>query len=172
MNSLRVKVEFVLFLTIGLVVALSFGIQRNGVLPSLNPLEEEFLKDMGRVIEVLRDRQAELTGLGADLAADSELSSFLRGENEEYGVANFSREALIRQRLNLLYLLDADGQVLSGCYRSQYRRSTEYPPIPNRRVGRFQSVYQFQRLPRTRCRRAATQSGAGGIGFLSPDLRR
>ncbi len=114
MNSLRVKVEFVLFLTVGLVVALSFGIQRYGVLPSLNPLEEEFLKDMGRVIEVMRDRQAELTALGADRAADPGLSSFLRGENEEYGVANFSREALIRQRLNVLYLLDPDGQVLSG----------------------------------------------------------
>lgn len=56
--SLRVRVELVLFIVFGLVIGLSYAIQRFVVIPGLDPVERETAqKDMERCAEALR-RQA------------------------------------------------------------------------------------------------------------------
>ncbi len=56
--SLRVKVELVLFIVFGLVIGLSYGIQRFVIIPGLDPVERKTAqKDMERSSEAL-ERQA------------------------------------------------------------------------------------------------------------------
>ncbi len=43
--SLRVKVELILFIVLGVVVGLTYVIQRSIILPSLNPVEEKIVID-------------------------------------------------------------------------------------------------------------------------------
>jgi diguanylate cyclase (GGDEF)-like protein/PAS domain S-box-containing protein len=56
--SLRVRVELILFIVFGVVIGLSYGIQRFVIIPGLDPVEREAaLKDMERSSEAL-ERQA------------------------------------------------------------------------------------------------------------------
>lgn len=64
--SLRVKVELVLFIIFGLVIGLSYGIQRFVIIPGLDPVEREAArKDMERSAEAL-ERQAGIVQGHAD----------------------------------------------------------------------------------------------------------
>ena len=101
MSSLRVKVEFVLFLVLGLVVALGYGIQRFVILPGLAPLEQQVAKT-----EMMLCRKAiveEVTDLEDDCAACVVAPPDI-----------VSSDLLKQHKFDFLYVLDHEGRVLTG----------------------------------------------------------
>lgn len=113
--SLRVKVEFVLFVVLGSVVFLGFAIQNFLLLPRLNPMEEGIAeRDMERVIEAIRTQEILLDEFAGNWATKSELAQFLIDRNAEYLDSEFTLERMQEENLSLVYLLDARGSVITG----------------------------------------------------------
>lgn len=111
--SLRVKVEVVLFVVVGLVIALSFSIQKYAILPGLNPLEEKVAKkDMERCIEALEIHASSIDRLCAEWAGKPTLQSAARDNNRDALSDELDVEQLLRERLNFVSVLDSSGRVL------------------------------------------------------------
>lgn len=113
MRSLRVKVEFVLFVVVGLVVGLSFVIQKYAILPGLNPLEEKVAKkDMERSIEALEGRVSQLDRMCTEWAGNSDFQAFVRGSRRDVLDSQLTEERLTQDGLNVVSVLDRTGEVL------------------------------------------------------------
>ena len=113
--SLRVKVECVLFIILGLVVGLGFGIQRFLIIPRLNPLEERIAeKDMQRSLGTIHAQDTLLNEFTGKWARKPDLVQFMQDRNAEYRASALGTERLIEENLSLVYLLDANRGVIWG----------------------------------------------------------
>jgi len=113
--SLRVKVECILFIILGLVVGVGFGIQRFLIIPRLNPLEERIAeKDMKRSVGTIRAQDTLLDEFAGKWATKPDLVQFMQDRNAEYRASELGTERLIEEKLSLVYLLDGDGAVIWG----------------------------------------------------------
>ena len=115
--SLRVKVELVLFVVVGLVVGLTYGIQRFLILPGLDPLEEQVaLKDLAASIETLDAQRALLDDRCSSWASQPGLADFVLKKNEknESYTDSFLENTMTTENLNLIYIVTAYGGIVWG----------------------------------------------------------
>ena len=112
--SLRVKVELVLFVIVGLVVGLTYGIQRFLILPGLDPLEVEVAqKDMDAAIETLNAQRALLDDRCSTWTTQSGLAQFVTNQNETY-TDSYLEDIMRKDNLNLIYIVNTFGEVVWG----------------------------------------------------------
>ena len=131
--SLRVKVELVLFVVVGLVVGLTYGIQRFLILPGLDPLEEEVaLKDLDASTELLDAQRALLDDRCSSWAVQSALSDFVLQKNDAY-TDSYLEDTMTTENLNLIYIVNAYGEVKWGrtidLETGQSLEVEELPPV-------------------------------------------
>ena len=109
--SLRVKVELVLFIVVGLVVGLGYGIQRYVILPRLLPLGEDAARaDIVGCVDALEARVALLEATGREW----------RGQPGLTGGATLTEEALasklLADDLSFAYMVEAGGGPVWGMH--------------------------------------------------------
>ncbi|GMW02759.1 MAG: hypothetical protein AMXMBFR84_38950 [Candidatus Hydrogenedentota bacterium] len=112
--SLRTKVELALLIAFGLVMGLGYGLQRYVVLPQLDPVEEEVAaRDLQRCEDALVEAITRIARTARDLAARPEAAHSLTGHG---GIPNRQQvnEALVGDKISLLYLVRTDGTVAWG----------------------------------------------------------
>ncbi|MBI2431383.1 MAG: EAL domain-containing protein [Candidatus Hydrogenedentes bacterium] len=132
MQSLRVKVEIILFFVVMLVVALSYGIQRLVILPSLNPFSEEAAKsEMKRGLEAIQAEESRLEALARNLTADPAMAAFAADPTSSAIASQLGASQLVAQNINFVFIVRADGTVAySRAIFSGSQDAVRFPEFP------------------------------------------
>ena len=118
--SMRFKIMGILLFILTGYILLSYGVQRLVILPSYARLEQEGAgKDVSRCIEALRRELAHLDAVTHDWAAWDDTYAFVKDGNPHYPKSNLLPQTFTDNRINLLYILDAEQNVLWGEIRDE-----------------------------------------------------
>ncbi|MCP4644587.1 MAG: EAL domain-containing protein [bacterium] len=130
--SLRVKVEFLLFVAIGLIVGLSYGVQRYLVLPGLDPLEQKVAeKDMRRCVDAIEGQAVRLSQQCGAWAARPAIAEAVRTRDASLTADTLSLTVRVQEHIPLAFLVAADGDVISGqCIDLTTRRPLDVAEFP------------------------------------------
>ncbi|RMF86757.1 MAG: hypothetical protein D6736_14375 [Nitrospinota bacterium] len=113
--SLRVRILAILCLVVVLYAVLDYSIQRFVIFPSFTALErEEAQKDLERSVEALQREIYHLSLLCNDWAAWDDTYAFVQDRNPAYIESNLVLSSFTDNNLNLIYIVDTQGQVVWG----------------------------------------------------------
>ncbi len=111
--SIEKKVLLLVSVTFIVYGVIATGIQHLFVLPSFHELEkEESLKNMDRAVEAIEREIQILDASAKDWAFWNDTYQYAQDQNEEYVAANLSDLTLDGLGINLLYIYDANQQLL------------------------------------------------------------
>ncbi|MCK4660802.1 MAG: HAMP domain-containing protein [Phycisphaerae bacterium] len=132
--SLRLRIPLMVLVTVGAYVPLDYAIQRWIVLPSFEALErEEAIEDMERSAEAIHRELYHLsTTLCFDWASWDDTYQFVQDRNSEYIKANLVLSTFTKNNLNLLYVVNTNGELVWGeahdCESGELIEIPQFPP--------------------------------------------
>ena len=147
--SLRSKIVFVLVPVVAGYALVDHGLQRLILRPSFDSLEVEHAeRDMQRVQAAIGDELAVLSERAASWAERAEVANFASGQDPDYARRQLGDIVFRNEGLNLLYVLNAAGDVQWG----EVRRGPETEPLRLRDFpsGQFASTHRLVSSERPR----------------------
>ncbi len=113
--SLRTKVLSILLIIIAIYTSLVYLSQRVIIFPSFISLEQnEAKKDMERCVEAIQREIHHLDLFTHDWAAWDDTYEFAKNRNNEYIDSNLVEETFTDQKLNLIYYVNEENEIVWG----------------------------------------------------------
>lgn len=127
--TLRVKTLAITALTLGTLLVLLYLTARVILLDNYNQLEEQKVtRDMKRTVSALDNNISNLRDFTGDWAGWDDTYQFVVDTNEKYVWDNLQDGTFIGQRLNLILVINAEGQmVYSRAYDLENRKEMQLP---------------------------------------------
>ncbi len=113
--TLRRKTLIIIGVTTFSLILILYVVSQTVLLGSFTRLEKQFAsQNVERATSTLSQEIATLDMLASSLAARDSTYAFIQSPSDEYILANFSNETLDSLEINLVLLVDQDGQTVSG----------------------------------------------------------
>lgn len=140
--SLRSKIVFVLVPVVASYALVDHGLQRLILRPSFDSLEVDHAeRDMQRVQAAIGDELAVLSERAASWAERAEMADFASGQDPDYARRQLGDLVFRNEGLNLLYVLNATGDVQWG--EARQGPGTEPLRLRDFPTGRFAATHRL-----------------------------